>query len=225
VYGGVDVDLFQPATDRHVARAAAPIELVRALPRDAHIVLMIGQRVRAKGYIELLDAWGHVTRDAPSWHLVAAGSDWGDVDLVSEIDARGLTRSVHWIGYQPAEAMPALLRAVDAFVLPSHDEGLSLTMLEAMASGLPTIATNVGGHAEVITDSSEGWLIPPRDLRALESALRDMMTNERERTRRGRGARSAVLRIGSPTENAGRLASVLTAAAERRSVSRRAIAV
>jgi glycosyltransferase involved in cell wall biosynthesis len=223
VYGGVDEEVFHPAADRFAARAAAPVELMRALPRDACVALMIGQRVRAKGYLELLDAWKQL--GPQGWHLVAAGADSGDVDVVREIDARGLAESVHWVGPQRAESMPALLRAADAFVLPSHDEGLSLTMLEAMASGLPTIATDVGGHAEVITDSSEGWLIPARDPRPLESALRELTSSESERTRRGRGARSAALRIGSPAVNARRLAAILAAVAERRLLGRRAIAV
>ena len=224
VYGGVDVDVFHPAPGRVVERAATPLERVRALPRDAFVALMIGQRVRAKGYLELLDAWKRVAPEAPHWHLVAAGVDWGDVDLIKEIRARGLEGRAHWIGAQPAESMPALLRAVDAFVLPSHNEGLSLTMLEAMATGLPTIATDVGGHAEVIRNASEGWLIPAKNPRSLETALRELMSNEAERERRGRGARTAALRIGSPTANAGRLAVILTALAERRSSRPRAMA-
>lgn len=225
VYGGVDVDDFHPAADRAAARAASPIELVRALPRDACVILMIGQRVRAKGYVELLDAWKMLAADVPNWHLIAAGGDWGDVDVVNEIRARGLVGRAHWIGAQNAESMPGLLRAVNAFVLPSHDEGLSLTMLEAMATGLPAIATDVGGHAEVIRDASEGWLIPAKDTRSLESALRELITDETERERRGRGARSAAVRIGSPAANAGRLASILTALAERRSLGPSAVAV
>ena len=225
VYGGVDLKTFFPAPDRALARREAPVELVRCLPQDQPIVLMVGQRVRAKGYLDLLGAWERLAAGAEGWHLVMAGADWGDVDLVAEIATRDLSGRVHWIGPQPAESMPALLRAVDAFVLPSHNEGLSLTMLEAMATALPTIATDVGGHAEVITASSEGWLVPARDVSALEGALRGMISNEDDRLRRGRGGRQAALRIGSPADNATRLASILRGALRGPSLGRPALAI
>jgi len=94
-------------------------------------------------------------------------------------------------------------------VLPSHNEGLSLSVLEAMASGLPTITTNVGGHAEVMRTSGDGWLIPPQAPAALERALAELMTNEDERRNRGANARRAAERIGSPLDNARKLAGIL----------------
>lgn len=210
VYGGVDIDTFFPSEDRVLARRSAPVPLLRALPADAKVLLMIGQRVRAKGYVEMLDVWSELRRQAPGWHFMGAGADWGDVDISGEIDRRGMSDVAHWIGPLPAEDMPSLLRAVDAFVLPSHNEGLSLTMLEAMATGLPTIATDVGGHAEVITSSDEGWLIPPHRPDALARAVRELTSSAHERERRGAGARRAALRIGSPAQNASRLAQRLS---------------
>jgi glycosyltransferase involved in cell wall biosynthesis len=222
VYGGVDVDQFQPPPDRAAVRRRAPVTLLQSLPGNARVLLMIGQRVRAKGYIEMLNVWEQIAKRAPEWHLVAAGADWGDVDLEAEIARRGLSRSAHWIGPLPAESMPSLLQAADGFVLPSHNEGLSLTMLEAMATGLPTIATDVGGHAEVIRSPDEGWLIPARSEPALARAVNELIDNADERARRGAAARAAALRIGSPAQNASRLAALLAAlvSSPRRAVRR-----
>lgn len=206
VYGGVDIETFCPPADRALARRSAPAPLLRALAADAKVLLMVGQRVRAKGYLEMLDVWSELRQEAPGWHFIGAGADWGDVDVVREIERRGLFDVAHWIGPLPADHMPSLLRAADGFVLPSHNEGLSLTMLEAMATGLPTVATDVGGHAEVILSSDEGWLIPPHRPDALARAVRELTSSAHERERRGAGARRAALRIGSPAQNASRLA-------------------
>jgi glycosyltransferase involved in cell wall biosynthesis len=209
VYGGVDTDAFHPPTDRAADRARAFANWPSLRGEGARVLLMLGQRVRAKGYAELLDAWSNVSPEAPGWHLAMAGADWGDFDVVREIEARGLGETAHWLGLYPGEEIAALLRASDAFVLPSHNEGLSLSLLEAMATGLPCIATDVGGHAEAIRQAGEGWLIPPRDTAALERALRELTAPDAPRQAIGRCARSAAERIGSPAQNARRLLGAL----------------
>ena len=72
-----------------------------------------------------------------------------------------LADAVHFLGQR--QDVPDLLNAMDIFVLPSYSEGVSLALLEAMAAGLPVIATAVGGLPEVVTDGDNGLLIPPRD--------------------------------------------------------------
>lgn len=220
VYGGVDHRRFHPPLDRSVARETS------RLPPDLHgnhlrLMLSLGQPVRAKGYIELLDAWAGLASDLGEWRLVMGGAAWGDLDMQTEIRTRGLDKSAFWIGPQPAESIPQLLQACDAFVLASHNEGLSLSVLEAMATGLPTITTDVGGHAEVITDDSEGWLIPARDSQALAHAIRELVTSHEERSRRAAGGRRAAVRIGSPFDNTARLITHLrdiTATKSRRPI-------
>ena len=208
VYGGIDLEGFTPSTDVQALRRRIFGSLNGALGDDALILLMVGLAVPEKGYIELLDAWSAIAGMIPQWHLVMAGGT-GTLDVPQLAGTRGIASRAHWIGLQPVERMPDLMRASNAFVLPSHNEGLSFSVLEALATGLPTIATDVGGHAEVIRSPDEGWLVPPRDQQALGQALVELTTQPAERARRSAGARRAARRIGSPRENAGRLLSLL----------------
>jgi glycosyltransferase involved in cell wall biosynthesis len=207
VYAGVDLDRFSPARDRSAARTVLRAQVRGELPTDAPVLLMAGQPVPEKGYFELLNVWNEVASVAPAWHLVMIGGT-GSLDIPRLIDRMGLARA-HWIGLQPAERMPDLMRGADAFVLPSHNEGLSLSVLESLATGLPTIATDVGGHSEVIRSDNDGWLIPARNAEALRASLLQMTTNAGERQRRATGSRKAAERIGSPGDNAAKLLTVL----------------
>lgn len=214
VYGGVDLDRFRPGRDARAARARVLGPLAGTLGSDARLLLMVGQAVPEKGYLELLETWTAIAPTAPEWHLIMAGAT-GTLDISALLDARGLGSRAHWLGLQGAEAMPDLMSACDAFVLPSHNEGLSLCVLEALASGLPTIATNVGGHEEVIRSTDDGWLVPPRDERALRHAVQQMVTQPREAARRAVGGRRAAERIGSPRDNSALLLSLLGELARR----------
>jgi glycosyltransferase involved in cell wall biosynthesis len=216
IYAGVDLEAFAPARDRAAARTILQAQVRSGLPADAPVLLMAGQPVPEKGYLELLKTWKEVAPVTPSWHLVMMGGT-GSLDVPRLINELGLATRAHWIGLQPAERMPDLMRGADAFVLPSHNEGLSLSVLESLATGLPTIATDVGGHSEVIRSDDDGWLIPARDAGALRAALLEVTTNATERGRRGAGGRRAAERIGSPRDNAAKLLAVLREVAARKS--------
>jgi glycosyltransferase involved in cell wall biosynthesis len=91
-------------------------------------------------------------------------------------------------GWRPHEQLPQALNAADALVLPSVAEAFGLALVEAMACGLPVIACNAHGPAEIVRDGETGWLIPPDDERALTAALIEAATDPRERHRRGQQA-------------------------------------
>lgn len=222
VYGGVDHERFHPTLDQQKARRQSRLPSELHAP-DLRVMLTLGQPVRAKGYVELLDAWRALSPGAPDWRLVMGGAGWSNLDIPAEIRARGLEGQAFWLGQQPAETIATLLQASDAFVLASHNEGLSLSVLEAMATGLPAIATDVGGHSELITSEDDGWLVAPRDSEALLIALRELTASPEERARRGAAGRRAALRIGSPAENAARLAAHLESAIVARQPAQRAV--
>lgn len=194
VYIGIDGGRFSPGSKTD---ARQKLEL----PLTREILLSVGTTIPEKGWLELLDAFVKV---APtSWHFVAAGSPrggGGDLDLLAEAARRGLGDRFTWLGLQPPERMPDLYRAADAFALASHNEGLSNSILEAMACGLPVLATSVGGHAEVIEDGISGHLVPPRSPEKLESGLRLLLSQAAVPW--GIEARKRALAIGTPLQNA-----------------------
>lgn len=90
--------------------------------------------------------------------------------------------------------VPEVMRTLDLFVLPSQAEGISNTVLEAMASGLPVIATNVGGNAELVTDDVTGWLVPAQNVEALAQALVRLASDRQRAQAMGRAGRREVER-------------------------------
>lgn len=208
VYAGVDLVRFRPSSDRSDARRRMIPTLVDRVPNRGKILLMLAQRAAAKGYLDLLDAWARLHSEATDWHLVMAGTDRGDIDIEAQVRARRLEGRAHWIG--PVPDVAPVLQASDAFVLPSHNEGLSLSVIEAMATGLPVVTTNVGGHAEIITSPLEGWLIEPRNVEQLVCALREVVSlSSSERASRSTAARQAAARLGTAAENAARFAQIV----------------
>jgi glycosyltransferase involved in cell wall biosynthesis len=107
----------------------------------------------------------------------------------------GLADRVVFAG--PRSDIPEILRLFDVFVSASHEEGLSNSILEAMAAARPIVATAVGGSAEQIVSEVSGLLIPPGDLPAMENALRRLIAEPGMRGRFGAAARRRALEIFS----------------------------
>jgi glycosyltransferase involved in cell wall biosynthesis len=208
VYNGVDGTRFSPiasAADRSRARAAFGV------PAGRRLVLCVAAPEVAKGWLDLLDAFASIAAVTADWDLVMAGSirSRDGLDLAAEALRRGLGSRVHWLGALAPDRMPDLYRAVDAFVLASHNEGLANVVLEAMASGLPVVVTDVGGHAEVVTDRVTGRLVPARDVDALAAALTQILTDERAAGAMGRAARERAVSVGDHQASARTLCAVL----------------
>ena len=127
--------------------------------------------------------------------LVMVG-DGSERSAVEKVLGEGGVRGAAWLP-GARDDVPALLRAMDVFVLPSRAEGISNTILEAMATGLPVIATRVGGNPELIIDGITGCLVPPSDVEALAHAMARYATDGFLRAEQGRAARErAVMRFG-----------------------------
>jgi glycosyltransferase involved in cell wall biosynthesis len=121
--------------------------------------------------------------------IVGEGSKQRDWQLLS--DQLGISNAVIWTGFRTD--MPGILAALDIYVVPSVNEGLSLSVLEAMAAGKPVIATDVGGTSEVIIDNVSGILIPPGSYQALTNAITDLLNQPDKRVRLAQAGQNLVI--------------------------------
>jgi glycosyltransferase involved in cell wall biosynthesis len=128
----------------------------------------------------------------PNLKLICLGEGEGEAELRASCESLGLANVVRLVGYQ--QNVPDWLEAADINVLPSFYEGLPLTILEAMAAGLPTVASNVGGIPEAIEDGVSGLLVPPGDARELAKALSFLLRDEIICLQLGNAAKARVLR-------------------------------
>jgi glycosyltransferase involved in cell wall biosynthesis len=181
---GIDTSAAHHAYD---SRAAARREL--GIAPDEFVIGTVGNLTAKKDHATLLRATAEVSTTRPL-RLVLIGSGPLETDTRALVARLGLADRVIMTGSRPDAA--ALLPAFDAFVLSSRFEGLPIALLEAMACGLPCVATSVGGIPEVITDGEEGTLVPAGDPAALATAIADVLGDPRRRDEMGcRAARRA----------------------------------
>jgi glycosyltransferase involved in cell wall biosynthesis len=178
--------------------------------RREPLVAFVGRCDEAKGVYELLDALAEVRRTIPAVRLECAGD--GDLDaLYRHAERLGLATDLHLPGWIGRLRRDDLMRRAAVFVLPSHAEGLPVSLLEAMAAGCPVIATDVGGIPDVVTDSVNGLLVPPRDRDALALALHRLLVDRRLAARLGREARNTIARRYTVEQALERLEQVYSA--------------
>jgi glycosyltransferase involved in cell wall biosynthesis len=153
----------------------------------------IARMVPAKAHSVLIDAFARVRRTAPDAELSIYGYGPLEDEIRSQIDRLGLEASIHLEGRTADSA--AALSDLDVFVLSSVTEGLPLVILEAMATGLPIVSTNVGGIPEVLPSES-AWLCPPGDPEALAAAMLQAIDCRDLRERGESGRRLAAASYG-----------------------------
>jgi sugar transferase (PEP-CTERM/EpsH1 system associated) len=122
--------------------------------------------------------------------IIGDGPSWKSLEKL--VDELGIRAKVHFLGARTD--VPELLKLLDIFVLPSIAEGISNTILEAMATGLPVIATHVGGNPELVVDKETGYLIPKEDLGALVKSLDQYILNKHLRKQHGTAGRERAIR-------------------------------
>ncbi|HUP41708.1 MAG TPA: glycosyltransferase family 4 protein [Thermoanaerobaculia bacterium] len=166
---------------------AAPPPAPAPAPRDPSaggpVVLYAGRLRTRTAVAVLLAAFARLRAEHPAAVLVVAGDGEQRPALEAQARRLGIAAAVRFLGAQPRDAMPALYAAADLFCLPSLYEGFPLAILEAMAAGLPVVATAVAGVPEAVEHGVTGLLVPPEDAAALARAL-DELAADPERARR-----------------------------------------
>ena len=187
VHNGVDLPDFK---ESDIAQARAALRAELGLPEQAIIILTLARLAPNKGHRYLIEAVPEVLRTHPNVHFVFAGEHDQAEPVIAQISALGLGSHVHLLGFR--SDTQDLLAGSDFFALPSLAEGFSLALVEALAAGLLTVATDVGGAGEVIRDGEGGLLVPPAASAALAAALNHLLSlDEAEIQRQRQAARQA----------------------------------
>ena len=189
IYNGVDTERFTPQASGPGSTAADIPDSFR--PKSNRIVIgTVGRLAAVKDQQLLLVALHQLLRERPelrdTLRLVIVGEGPERDALAAKIEKLALQNIVWLTGDR--EDIPDLLRTMDVFVLPSLGEGISNTILEAMASGLPVIASAVGGNPELVQEGQTGLLFPAGDADNLRGALARLIDNQALRQEMGRAA-------------------------------------
>ena len=146
------------------------VKQMLGLSQDTFIFSTIARFGSYKGHDFLISAFEKVKKQVPTAHLLLVGEGALKDELQRQVSKVGISQSVHFLGQR--NDIPELLRAVDAFVLPSiGSEGMPRVLLEAMAAGVPCIGTRIGGTPEVLCNSEIGYIVEPKDSNALARAM------------------------------------------------------
>ncbi|HEX6938513.1 MAG TPA: glycosyltransferase [Longimicrobiales bacterium] len=190
ILNGVDTARFHPRPDDGGLRDAL------GLPPDVPVLGSIGRLAWDKGYDVVIDAFARLRTDwrrpTPAPVLVIAGDGAERADLERRIARHRLGDAVHLLGWR--DDAPSLLAGFSVFTLASRMEGTSISLLEAMSTGIPSIVTDVGGNAAVLGPELRHALVPPDDAAALAAAWADLLADPDRARRDGIVARRRVER-------------------------------
>ena len=179
---GSDPARFYPSNDADMRQQ---LRASLGVADDRPVIVMIGRLVAEKGYPELVEAARRL--DAHLWivgeRLPSDHAREIDETLRSIKEDPGLARKIKLLGYRAD--VPDLLRAGDIFVLPSHREGMPRSIVEAMLTGLPVVATNIRGSRELVLDGATGILVPVDAAEELSTALQLLVADRGMRERMG----------------------------------------
>jgi len=168
--------------------AAAPAEDVAG--GEGPWIGTVGHLNPIKGHRTLVDALPVIRARHPRAQLLLAGEGMLRESLEQRARDLGLSDAVHFLGVR--RDVPSVLKRLDLFVQPSHSEGMSNALIEAMAAGRPVVATRVGGNPEVVRDGVDGLLVPPADPEAMGRACADLLADRSRLEAFGREGRRRV---------------------------------
>jgi len=179
ILNGIDTNQFCPAEiGPEEARSMVRIGIVARLSAE-------------KDHQTLLNACKLLLAQTTAFHLEIIGDGVLKTQLEEMVKCLGLDSYVSFSGMR--HDVPELLRQLDVFVLSSISEGISLTLLEAMATALPVVATDVGGNPEVVVDGETGYIVPPQNPEEMARKLLMLINDEYQRRQMGEKGRARVL--------------------------------
>lgn len=185
ILNGVDTDRFSKNGYNNKLKKSL------GLPDDSKVIGTVGRLVEVKDQHSLITAFAAVRKKVESCHLIIVGDGPLKENLKQLASQLGVDDYVHFPGKR--RDIPQILDAMDIFVLSSLSEGLSLSLLEAMAASKPVIATAVGGNIEIINSDEVGVLVPARNPIALAEKLIRLLSKQSAAYEMGKKARQRVI--------------------------------
>lgn len=182
------IEILKPATASDPERVRHALRIAD----NALVIAVVANLLAYKGHSDLISALALINDRLPPWRLLAIGRDDGiGAELRRQAEALKVADNIMWLGERTD--VGDLLSASDIFVLPSHQEGFSNALLEAMAGGVPAITTAVGGNLDAVVDGETGLLVPPTDPGALAAAISRLAKDPSLRERFADAARRRVV--------------------------------
>jgi glycosyltransferase involved in cell wall biosynthesis len=181
---GIDAPKYAPSTD------ISALRIKLGLDPSRKYVACVARFHPVKDHRTLIDAFGLVAAQHHDTDLLLVGDGALRVELERQCRELGLSSRVRFLGVR--DDVADILRAVDVFALTSVSEAASITLLEAMGSGLPVVVTAVGGNPEIVRDGVDGLLAPRGDARAIGTALTRLLEGAALRARLGQSAATRV---------------------------------
>ena len=185
---GIDLHKFRPLTD---AEKKENIRAELSVPVSRKLILMVGRLWEQKNPECLISAYCQLWSSGdPGADLVIVGDGELQDSLVDMVKKADLIDNVHFLGWR--SDIPELLRVSDIFALPSRWEGMPLAILEAMASGLPVVASDIPGNRHLVENNKYGFLFTSDDSYSLASCLIKLLRNKELRVKQGKAGRTYV---------------------------------
>jgi glycosyltransferase involved in cell wall biosynthesis len=209
---GVSPDLITVIPNAVVSASDAPPDASPALPaglREHPLVGVVARLQPEKGVADFLRAAARVSPSLQEAHFVIVGDGPLQRELTTLTEDLGLKSRVHFLGFRPDAS--ALMRFLDVLVVPSLDEGSPLVTLEALAAGVPIVASAVGGIPDQIRHDREGLLVPPGDTDAMAEALLELLRDPGRARRLGEAGRRRATSEFSHATMVGRIEAVYRA--------------
>lgn len=167
-YNALPHEVFESVVTRRGETPIFPIDI----PNEVPLVGIIGRLTEQKGHSDLIDAFRQVVQ-TENVHLLIVGTGPLEIELRRKTGRLRLDKRIHFLGAR--SDVLSILPKLRAVVVPSLWEGFPTIILEAMASGVPVIATDVSGSRELILPHQTGWLVPPKQPDQLAEAIRDLL--------------------------------------------------